>query len=244
MRQLLALGAAEIDRLLQEARAHLEHPPGHQVVEGGHAAEQGDVLERAADALERRLVRAHVAAALALVGDRAFLGPVEAVDDVEHRRLAGAVGADDGADLALQDVEADVGERRDTAEAQSDAVDLQQHLAGGASPGCRVRCCRRCRSRSIRPRPAMGSVAARHVADRHLGVDPTGAAVLEGHLGRHRDRALVRVEGLDQRPVALVDHAAAHLAGPGQLAVVGVQLLVEQEKAADPLRPAAATALT
>ena len=36
--------------------------------------------------------------------------------------------------------------------------------------------------------------------------------------------------------VALVDDAAAQLAGPGQLAVVGVELLVEQHEAAQPLR--------
>ena len=58
--ELLALGAAEIDRLLEEGRAHLEDAAGHQVVERGHAAEQRDVLEGAADAVDRGLVRPHV----------------------------------------------------------------------------------------------------------------------------------------------------------------------------------------
>jgi hypothetical protein len=55
---------------------------------------------------------------------RALLRVVEAVDDVEHRGLAGAVRADDGADLALADVEGDVGDRLHAAEAQRDVVDL------------------------------------------------------------------------------------------------------------------------
>src|SRR5690606_41091122 len=40
-----------------------------------------------------------------------YLRRVEAVDDIEHRRLARAVRPDDGADLALADVEGDVGDR-------------------------------------------------------------------------------------------------------------------------------------
>jgi hypothetical protein len=109
VRQLLAPGATEIDRLLERGRLHLEDAAGHQIVERGHAPEQGDVLEGAPDAVERGLMRAHPALRLALVGDGALLGLIEAVDDVEHRRLAGAVGPDDRPDLALHDVEADAG---------------------------------------------------------------------------------------------------------------------------------------
>jgi hypothetical protein len=80
-------------------------------------------------------------AAHALVGDAAFLRMVEAVDAVEHRGLAGAVRADDGADLALADVEGDVGDRLHAAEAQRDVLDREQHLAlprdrrAGVRPG-------------------------------------------------------------------------------------------------------------
>ena len=68
---------------------------------------------------------------------------------------------------------------------------------------------------------------ARRAVDRAL------AAVLERHLGR--DVGLLRavVERLDQRAVALGDEAAAHLLGAGQLAVVGVELLVQDQEAAD-----------
>ena len=55
---------------------------------------------------------------------------VEAVDDVEHRGLAGAVRADDGADLALADIERDVGDRLHAAERERDVLDREQHVAG------------------------------------------------------------------------------------------------------------------
>jgi hypothetical protein len=41
------------------------------------------------------------------------------------------------------------------------------------------------------------------------------------------------VERFDQRRVALGDEAAAHLLGAGQLAVVGVEFLVQDQEAAD-----------
>ena len=237
VRELLALGAAEVDRLLQDRGAHLEDAPGHDVVERGHALEQGDVLEGAADALHRRLVRAHVAVGPALVGDRALLGLVEAVDHVEHGRLAGAVRADDGADLALPDVEADVGQRGDAAKAQADAVDREEHLIEAARAGPRARPVRRRAAIALAiPPPAAPPPAGTHVADRHLGPDHAGAAVLEGHLRLDRNAVPARVQRLDQFAVALVDHAAAHLARARELAVVGVQLLVEQQETGDLLR--------
>ena len=93
--QFLAPGRTPIQRLLQEIAFHLQVAPGHQVVEHAHALEQGDVLEGARDALGRGLVRVHVVALLAEEGDGAFLRVVDAVDDVQHRALAGAVRADD-----------------------------------------------------------------------------------------------------------------------------------------------------
>jgi hypothetical protein len=54
----------------------------------------------------------------ALEGDAAVGRVVEAVDAVQHRGLAGPVRPDDGADLALADVEGHVRERLDAAEAQ------------------------------------------------------------------------------------------------------------------------------
>jgi len=72
-------------------------------------------------------------ALLAAVEDPAFLRVIDAVDDVQHRALAGAVGADDRADLVLAHVEADVGERLHAAEAQRDVLQVQDHVAEAAA---------------------------------------------------------------------------------------------------------------
>src|SRR6266704_2390056 len=42
-----------------------------------------------------------------------------------------------------------------------------------------------------------------------------------------------RIERLDEALIALGDDPAAHLAGAGQLAVIGVELLVQDEEPAD-----------
>src|SRR5215470_9200612 len=59
------------------------------------------------------------------------------------------------------------------------------------------------------------------------------AAVLEGHLGRDGGFGRAVVERRDQRRVALADQAAAHLLRTSDLAVVGIELLVQDEKAPD-----------
>ena len=134
MADLLAPGRPEVQRVRQQPAPHLERAAGHDVVERRHALEQGDVLEGAGDALAGGEVGPHVVALLALEGDGAFLRVVEAVDDVEHRRLAGAVGADDGADLALPDVEGDAADRPHAAEGKRDVLHREQHLVGGTAP--------------------------------------------------------------------------------------------------------------
>src|SRR5690606_32968287 len=90
-----------------------------------------DVLEGARDAGTGRAIGLHLLADLAAEGDRPLLRMVEAVDDVEHGGLAGAVRADDGPDLPLADVEGDVGDRLHAAEGQRDVVDDQQRRAPG-----------------------------------------------------------------------------------------------------------------
>ena len=66
--------------------------------------------------------------------------------------------------------------------------------------------------------------------------DDALAAVLEGHLGA--DVGLLRavVERLDQGFVALADEAAADLLGAGELAVVGFELLRQDQEAPAPGR--------
>ena len=85
----------------------------------------------------------HLRARRALERDAALLRMIEAVDDVEHRGLAGAVRADDGADFAFADVEGDVADRFHAAERQRHVLDRQQHVAdrdvgAAAAPSCRL----------------------------------------------------------------------------------------------------------
>src|SRR5262249_60673349 len=89
----------------EDPGALLQRAPRHDVVERGHALEQRDVLEGARDAAQRRLVGPHRRTRLTLERDAALLRVIEAVDDVEHRGLARAVRADDGADLAFAGIE-------------------------------------------------------------------------------------------------------------------------------------------
>jgi hypothetical protein len=119
------------EHLPAEVAMHVDRAAGHDVLQRRHALEQGDVLEGAGDALAHGMVWLHRPALDAAESDDAFLRRVEAVDDVEHRGLAGAVGADDGADLALAHVEGDVGDRLDAAEGERDVVHLEQHVAPG-----------------------------------------------------------------------------------------------------------------
>src|SRR5690606_33929552 len=77
----------------------------HDVFQAAQGAEEPQRLERAADAQRRDGVGFHAADVAAVEPDAAFVGPVNAGDDVEHRRLAGAVGpvqAGDGAALHVK----------------------------------------------------------------------------------------------------------------------------------------------
>src|SRR5262245_3402855 len=58
--------------------------------------------------------------------------------------------------------------------------------------------------RRLRHRRRLG----REIADRHLGLDLAGMAVLEGHHGLDRDLVGAGIESLDQSPIPLVDHRA------------------------------------
>jgi hypothetical protein len=64
----------------------------------------------------------------ALVLDLAAGRGVDPADQVEDRRLAGAVRADQGEDLAAADVEADVVDGDDAAEAHAEMARREQRL--------------------------------------------------------------------------------------------------------------------
>jgi len=128
MAHLLAHRRPVAQRLPEEAAAHLQVAPDHDIVERRKALEQRHVLEGARDALRGRLIRAHARALAALIGDAPLLWMVEAVDAIEHRGLAGAVRANDGAHLALSDVEGDVANGLHAAKRQGDILDCEQDL--------------------------------------------------------------------------------------------------------------------
>src|SRR5262249_54444107 len=60
----------------------------------------------------------------------ALLRVVDAVDDVKHRAFAGAVGSDDGEDLALAHFEAHAGNGLHAAEGERDVLDAEDGGAG------------------------------------------------------------------------------------------------------------------
>ena len=94
----------------------------------GHAPEQPDVLERPRHAATLRdaeplhAFQQHRAAGV-VQGDAPDGGLVEAGQAVEHRRLAGAVGADDGGDLPLPGREGQIVDGHDAAEAHGHVLD-------------------------------------------------------------------------------------------------------------------------
>ena len=99
-------------------------PAEHEVLGHRLGAGQGDVLEGPGHADPGDLERAHAVQPRLAEADLALGGLVDAGEDVEHRRLAGAVGADDRVDRPGGDGERDVGQRLDGAEADADVLDL------------------------------------------------------------------------------------------------------------------------
>src|SRR5574343_1964476 len=115
--------------MLDDFGLHLGNAPGHDVVEHAHALEQGNVLEGSRDVLLGRHVRLHLLALVAVPEDLAFLRVVHAVDDVQHRAFSRTVRADDGADFVFLDVEGNVGQRLDAAEAQGNVLQVENDVA-------------------------------------------------------------------------------------------------------------------
>ena len=94
--------------------------------------EEHDVLERARDAEPDDRCARLAQEVLAVEDDAAGVRLVEARDDVERRRLAGAVRPDQPGDLALVDRERDVVERDDAAEGPGHVLDREDRGHGRA----------------------------------------------------------------------------------------------------------------
>src|SRR6185312_11563468 len=138
MPDLLRERGADAQRLQEEVRPHHQVASGEDVLEHRHALEEREALEGARDAHRRDVVRLHVRARLAAERDAPLLRAVDAVDHVEERALAGAVGADDGADLVLAHVEAHLGERLHAAEGERDALEREDRGAELAARSLRL----------------------------------------------------------------------------------------------------------
>src|SRR5471032_2347437 len=100
----------------------------HDVFQRRHLAEQTDVLEGAGDAGLGHFMRRGRRIRLAGQLESARVRLIQAGDDVEEGGLAGAVRPDQAVDLALHDLDADIGQRLQAAEALVDAGDIQYDL--------------------------------------------------------------------------------------------------------------------
>ena len=83
-------------------------------------------------------MRIHAAEFLAAKDDLALLRVVDPVEHIEHRALARAVRADDGADLVLLHVEGDLLQGLNAAESERDVFDAEDHAARSAAAGANV----------------------------------------------------------------------------------------------------------
>src|SRR5262249_20568332 len=101
-----------------------------QIVADREVGEELEALERSCDAQPRPLVRLETAHITAVEQDSARAGGLQAGDDVEERRLAGAVRTDESRDLCRGHVEVDARERAVSAEVDRDLLGAQEHVGG------------------------------------------------------------------------------------------------------------------
>ena len=132
--RLLMAHRRQAQRVGEVAGARARVAAEHHVLAHAHAAKERQVLERAADAERGDAVRRCLEKRAPLEGDPALAERVEARQAVEHRRLAGAVRADEADDVAAPHDERDAVERDDPAEAHRDVLDLEQRLIDGVAP--------------------------------------------------------------------------------------------------------------
>ena len=96
-----------------------------EVADDVEVVAQREVLVDGRDPERRRIGWTRDRDDAALPQERAFVGSVDAADQLDERRLAGAVVADQRDDLAGVDVELDVGQRLDRPEAFADPTQLE-----------------------------------------------------------------------------------------------------------------------
>ena len=117
--------------LLQPARVAPREGAQVEVLPHRQGAEDAPPLGHLGDAEPHQLVRLDGVDRLPLEVDLAAAGAQQAADGLEGGRLAGAVGAQDGDDLALADLEVDAVQRLHVAVGDAQALDLEEG-GGGA----------------------------------------------------------------------------------------------------------------
>jgi len=124
----LFLFAAAVARRVEQARQQVDARAAvlchQQVFQHRHGLEQAHVLEGAHHAVVGHVVAAAPLDGAAVQRDGAAAGLVETADAVEHRGLAGAVGADDGKHFLRTHVEARVVHGQQAAEAHAQVFDF------------------------------------------------------------------------------------------------------------------------
>ena len=119
-------------RKFEQKRGEHIAPAGQgqfQIIEDGVVLKHGGFLKLAADAQigDARLVQAREVRD-AVEQNLAPVGPGLACHHVHHGCLAGAVGPDDGAQLAGQHIKAKVVERHEAVEADGDAIQIKDRV--------------------------------------------------------------------------------------------------------------------
>src|ERR1700738_4218435 len=94
-------------------------------------------------------------------------------------------------------------------------------------------------TRALPPRRLCGRGHSRgcrqrgHIADFHARGQHALAAVLESHFGRDVGLARPAIERSQERRITLRNKPAAHLLRPRDFAVIGIELLVQDQETAD-----------
>ena len=110
-----------------------------EVVVDGQFVDQREVLVDGVDAFRARVVDAFRRVGLAVQEHLARVLLLEAAEDLDQRRLAGAVVAEQAEHLALAQVQVDVAQRGHRAEALGDVLDAQDVVRSRHRPDDRLR---------------------------------------------------------------------------------------------------------
>src|SRR5712671_1427016 len=108
------------------ARLRAAVPADHHVLEGRKVGEQADVLEGARNSRPRDLIGPQPADVASIEQKKSLVRRVDSGEQIEQRRLAGAVRTDEAVDLGARDRKGNAVERVDAAEALRDAFRLQE----------------------------------------------------------------------------------------------------------------------